>query len=344
MTDFKIAEYDAVAAQIDEIKSVANFIPDASTKDGYDKSKRVSLDVGKLMTKLEKTRVEKKAHFLQGGKEVDTQAKAIKVLLDEIQSPHKEAYQLVDQIKKNREAERKERLDSRVSDIRLLPDNMADSTSDEIQLALNHLNNEECLDFYEFTEQALKSRNDSRTALAKLFIKRKKEEEDAAELLELRRKSAIRDAEIIAESLKAQEEIRIKKAADYARADAEAKAELAEKNKEFAEQREKIAKEEAEIARVIAEADAKQAVIYAEEEAERKIAEAKAAHDQKIINDRLAEEAETKRREKNKNHAKKINNQAVKCLMKVEGIDKDLAIKVVTAIAKKEIDNVSIKY
>lgn len=333
MADFKIAEYDLVAAQIDEIKSVADFIPDASTKDGYDKSKRVSLDVGKLMTKLEKTRVEKKAHFIQGGKEVDTQAKAIKVKLDEIQSPHKEAYQLVDQIKKNREAERKEKLDSRVSDLRLLPDNMVDSTSDEIQLALNDLNNEECLDFYEFTEQALKARNDSRTALAKLFIKRKKEEEDAAELLELRRKSAIRDGEIIAESLKAQEEIRIKKAADDARAEAEAKAELAERNKEFAEQREKIAKEEAEAARVKAEADVKQAVIDAEAAAERRIQQ-----------DKIDEEAETMRREKNKAHAKKINSQAVKCLMKVEGIDKELAIKMVTAIAKKEIDNVSIKY
>ena len=36
---FHIAEYDEFAAKIEEIKDTANFIPDVSTKEGYEKSK-----------------------------------------------------------------------------------------------------------------------------------------------------------------------------------------------------------------------------------------------------------------------------------------------------------------
>ena len=61
---FHIAEYDEVSAKIDEMADAANFIPDASTKEGYDKSKRVALDIGKAKTILEKARKAKKKYFL----------------------------------------------------------------------------------------------------------------------------------------------------------------------------------------------------------------------------------------------------------------------------------------
>ena len=78
-----ITEYDEIRAKLEEVKDTCNFIPDVTTKEGYDKSKRVSLDVGKLLTALEKTRKDKKAYFLQGGKEVDTQAKVISSELEQ---------------------------------------------------------------------------------------------------------------------------------------------------------------------------------------------------------------------------------------------------------------------
>ena len=193
-----ITEYDEFEAKIGEVQEACNFIPDVSTDEGYAKSKRVALDVGKILTKLEKVRKDKKAFFLEGGKQVDLQAKAIKSKLEEFQLQHKEAYKAVDQAKKDRENARKEALESRVEYMRTLAESMADSHSSEIQCAMQAMNDEECLNFFEFTESALKARNKARAELGELFIKRQKAEQDAIELEKLRKaaeEQAIKDRE-----------------------------------------------------------------------------------------------------------------------------------------------------
>lgn len=333
MTEFKIVEYDPVAEQIEQLKEAANFIPDASTDEGYGKSKRLSLDVGKVKATLEKVRKEKKAYFLEGGREVDSQAKSIKEQLDDIQAPHQDAYRLVDSIKKEREAARKLSLEQRVVYIRELPDNLADSSSGEIELALTDLNHEECLDYYEFTEQALKARNDSRTALATLLHGRKKEESDARELAKLRKEAAQREAAEKEARIKAEQDQRVKDAEEAVKAKAE---------KEMREQAERAEQDRIEGER--REEESRKAVVRAQEAAKQAVIDAKKAADQKVINDALKAKQEELKREKNKAHARKINNQAVGCLMKIDGVDKCVAIEIVKAVAKKHIDNIFIQY
>lgn len=329
MSEFNIVEYDEIRAKLDEVKDTCNFIPDVTTDEGYNKSKRVALDVGKLRTALEKKRKEKKAYFLEGGRQVDAQARSIDEELEQYMLPHKEAYKELDNLRKEREAKRKADLEERVESIRELPEKMRDMSSDEVKMALESLQVEECLDFYEYTEQALKARNASRSALSEMFAKKLKEEKEAEELEQLRK-----DAE--ERAVKEREEAIRKEAAEKAEAEKQAAIKREQKAKEEAlrlEQQkidaEKRAIEAEKQAKIEAEKAAKQAVIA---EQERQAAEAK----------RAAEEEA--KREANKKHVGEVRKAAKVALMDICGLDEVKAKEIVLAINAGDIPSVSIKY
>jgi hypothetical protein len=241
MTDqFHIVEYDQFQAQMDELKELANFIPDASNKEGYEKSKRIHLDFRKVENTIEKVRKERKAYFLQGGKEVDAQAKIIASKIAGLRLPHTEAYQEVDSIKKEREAKRVADLESRVEYIRTLPEAMADMDSVSILAAIEQIQSDECLDYQEFTERALKCRNESIDKLSILHSKKMQEEQEKAELERLRKESE--------ERARIEREEQIKREA-AAKAEAEKKA--AEEETRRAKESEIAAKRKAEEAEAI---------------------------------------------------------------------------------------------
>ena len=58
MTDLTI--YDEFESQLKAIEEACNFIPDVSTKDGYEKSKRLGLDGRKVEKAIDDLRLEKK--------------------------------------------------------------------------------------------------------------------------------------------------------------------------------------------------------------------------------------------------------------------------------------------
>ena len=339
MNNLKIVEYDEIAEQIETVKASADFLPNVSTDEGYAKSKRVSLDIGKLLTALEKTRKEKKAYFLQGGEEVDSQAKLIVAQLETIQLPHKDAYKELDDLKKQREIDRKAKLEERVNYIRTLPELLAESSSDEIQGAMQAMANEECLDFYEYSSDALKARNSTREALALLFTKKDKEENDAIELAKLKKEQAEREQK--------EREDRI---AAEAKQEAEAVAAKAIKAKEEAKQAEELAKlqaEESEKARIESEKQAKLAAIEAEKAAKVRAEEAAKAAKQAEINKQEAikqkEAEELAKREANQKHIGNIRGEAKDDLIAL-GVDEKTAKEIVLAISNGKIKNVSIQY
>lgn len=189
----KIGDYDEYREKFKEVESAADFLPNVSTKDGYDKSKRVALDVGKILTALDKKRKELKAESLATGRAIDGEAKSIVAVLESYQLPHKEAYKKLDQDKKDRETDRKSALTARCEVIEDLPVHLHDECSGVVKAALENLIANECLDFYEFTERALKSRNVSRDALSAMFATKLQQEKDAKELKGLQAKSAVAD-------------------------------------------------------------------------------------------------------------------------------------------------------
>lgn len=328
MTAINIVEYDEIAEQIETVKEAADFLPDVTTTEGYNKSKRVSLDIGKLKTALEKTRKEKKAYFIQGGKEVDTQAKVIIAKLEAIQLPHMDAYKELDNLKKEREAKRKEELSARVEHIRTLPEMLAESCSDEVKDAMQAMNDETCSDFYEFSELAINALKKTKEALALLLVKKVKEEQDAEELAKLKKEQAEREKQ-------AHED----KIAREASAKAEAAAAEAVQAKEAAEhavENAKLQAKAAEEARIKAEDNAKKQAEEAAEQA--RLNEIKRQEDAAKL-----EAEELAQREANKKHIGKIRGEAKESLMAL-GLDEKTAKKIVLAINNKEITNISIQY
>lgn len=321
METINIVEYDEIRAGIDAVKDACNFLPDVSTKEGYEKSKRVALDHSKVLTRLEKLRKERKTYWLEGGKQVDAQAKSIKSELEAAIAPHKEAYKKLDAEKKEREAARAAELEGRVESLRNLPEDMRDSSSDEIMCAMAALDTEECLDFYEFTMAALEARNASKSKLAELYTQTKKREDEQAELERLRKESearAQRDRE---------EQIARDAAAN------------AEREKNEAIEREQQAKEAAEQARKDAEAVKAEAEKRAKDAAEQaRLAEISR---QEAEAKRLKEEADA--REANTRHVGEVRKAAKEAMMLL-GASEEVAKKIVLAINAGGVPNVSIKY
>lgn len=305
-----VAQYDEFRAKIAEVSQVCDFIPDVTSKEGYEKSKRVALDVGKVLTNLENKRKELKKESLEFGRNVDSQAKEIAKELESFQLPHKNAYKELDNLKKEREAARKAELSERVEQIATLPEMMRDSDSDSVKAAIEDLNNEECLDFYEFTEQALKARKSSLAALSEMFGQKLQQEKEAAELNRLRKEAAEREQ-------KDREERLVKEALLEAERKAQAEKEAAEKR----------------------EQDLKDAAIQAEEKAKREIAEAARKAEEERQREILAKE----KREANEKHCRKILMEALQSLIS-EGVDERQAAVVVKLIADGLITNISIQY
>ena len=328
----KIEEYKEIEDKLSEVRDAANFLPDVTTDEGYEKSKRVSLDVGKLLTALEKKRKDKKKYFLDGGKAVDSQAKAIAAELEEMQSPHKLAYKELDNLKKQREADRKQALEDRVAYMRNFPEDMKDSHSSEIKAAYESIQADECLDYYEFTEQALKARNSSVDALSKLFAATLKAEEDAIELEKLRKQAAEREQ-------KEREDKIAHDAVEKAEREKTEAIAQAEKEKAASAEREEKAKRDTEEAKRL----------QAEAEANAKIQAEKAAEDAKnaeIERQRLQAEAEAeevRKREANRKHVGSVRKEAKESLMLL-GVDEDTAKKIVLAINSGAVSHVSISY
>lgn len=201
MSQTEVTAYNEFRAKINEVKDSCYFLPDVSVEEGYKKSKRVALDVGKILTALDAKRKELKADSLAYGRKIDAEAAGIREELEGYQLPHKQAYKELDGMKKQREAERKADLERRLDEMAGLPDAMRDSSSDGVKMALESLHMEECEDFYEYTMQALKARNESKKILSALFHQKLKEEQDAVELAALRKEQVARDAVAIAEKV-----------------------------------------------------------------------------------------------------------------------------------------------
>jgi len=330
--ELKVLQYDEFKAKLDEVKNTCDFLPDVSTDEGYQKSKRVSLDVGKILTALEKTRKDLKADALEYGRKIDGEAKSISAELIAFQEPHKEAYKQLDNAKKEREAKRKADIEDRVRSIRELPELMRESDSDGIKCALQSMIDEECLDFFEYTDQALKARNSSKDKLAKMYADKLKQEADARELEELRKAQA--------EQAQKDHDARAAKEAED-----RAKAEAAEREKEIEAEKQAAIKAAEDAAREAGEqkARAEREAVEAKERAELEKRKAVEAERERQEAEKLRERQEAEAREANKRHVGAIRKSAKEALMK-GGITEKQAKDIVLAIHNGEIPNVSISY
>lgn len=199
------------------------------------------------------------------------------------------------------------------------------------------------LDLYEYQDRYNEVKADAITKITKSISLREKHDTDQAELEVLRKEKEARDEKdrIAQEELdQAEHDKQIAKDAEAkAKSEAEENTRRIENEKDAAIAEGERLKREAsdekgrakrreEAARVQAKVDAENAVKAERERADR---------------EKAADAAAQKKREANKAHKKKINNQAVKGFV-TSGLTEDDAKKAVTAIAMKLIKNVVIKY
>lgn len=326
------------------------FIPDATTKKGRDAIASIAYKVAKSKTALDNLGKELVAELKDVPKKIDAERKRMRDTLDawkdEVRKPLTD-FELA-------EAARIARHEENINwfNMRLI-----NSELDAIELSADIEKCESIVidsSYEEFESKAVIAKSNAIESLKKQLAVVQKREAEQAELEKLRAESAAREqkereeriaresaesARIAAENAAATERQRL--ADEQLRKDREAQAAIdrAEREKLEAENARLRQIQEAEQSAVKAKQDAIDAAARAEREKQAAIdAERKRQADAAE-----AERLETEAREKNKAHAKKINNEALDDLVEI-GLSPELAKAVVVAIAKGAVRNVKISY
>lgn len=315
-------------------QEVRSHVPDVTTKKGRDAIGSLAMKVSKSKTLIEKC-----------GKELVAEQKAqIKLIDDDRIAIVKKFDALRDEILAPRDAwekaeeDRVAKHEAAIRAIRSLYDE--NTANQEAHVIKGYLFDLEKLEidssFEEFEQEAKLEKFETLEKLRTALAAREKYEAEQAELERLRKEQLEREQ-------RERDERIAKEAADKARIKAEAKA-LAEKQRFEREQ-----KEQAELAeRQQREAAEREARLQAEkEEAELRAQQAALIERQRIEREQAAkEEAERKAEEArlaNVEHMRSINQEILNKLCAI-GLDEGQAKAVITAIARNQIPNVSIKY
>lgn len=350
----QVAEYNEVSAKLAELKSLyGTEVPDASSKEGYNRAKEITNICTSIRTATESTRKEWKAPVLDFGRLIDSEAKRIVAEVLAVETPYRDAYQAVDQIKKQRKLD----IENRFIEIRDVVKIAFECNSQAIETMINDLAE------YDVSVENFGRRVDEASVLVaqtleKLTdlhvkaIEREAEElrieAERAELEKLRIEAEERRRKDEEDRIRLEREAEIKAAAECARIEAEEKAkhaaELAEKERIEAIHR----AEQAEIARIESERLAEQQRIEAEEKsrleaiayAERAIADERKRRE---LEDQAKAE-EQKRLEENKKHAGKVHKAIADAISLECGIDLEIAKDAVRAIVGKKIPHITINY
>jgi len=237
----------------------------------------------------------------------------------------------------NAEKARIKRLEDEVAVIKMPANLCSEWVAASIKDAIQTLENK-VIDssFEEFEQEAKLAKFETLEKLRTALAAREKYESEQAELERLRKEQLEREQ-------RERDERIAKEAADKARIEAEAKA-LAEQRRVEREKQE--AEEKAEREKLEA-AEREARLIADKEEAELRAQQAAAMERQRIEREQAAkEEAERKAEEArlaNVEHMRSINQEILNKLCAI-GLDEGQAKAVITAIARNQIPNVSIKY
>lgn len=301
-----------------EVRSIPR---DVATDQGREAIRSLAYKVARSKTALDEMGKDLVAEIKKKSGAIDAERRVIRdrldALRDEVRAP----------LTAWEEAE-KDRVEDHERELVWLVQSGTFATSPTAEMIRGHLSDVSDLasrDWQEFKERADTAIADAKTQLEAMLATVIQAEADAAELAELRRIKAERDA------------------ADIAAAEAQA---VARREALLAEQIRRD--QEAAVARATAAAEAKAAADLAKAEqatrdAEAATARAVEAERQRVAAAAAADQAATAKREANKKHRAKINNEALAAL-KVIGLSDELGVAVVSAIARGEIPHVSIAY
>lgn len=336
-------------------QEVRSHVPDVTTKKGRDAIGSLAMKVSKSKTLIEKCGKELVAEQKAQIKLIDDDRIAIvkkfDALRDEILAP-RDAWE---QAEKDRVKKHQDAIIGIKMPADLLKNHPTEWTSENIKVAINDLENV-CIDssFEEFEQEAKIAKFETLEKLRTAISAREKYEAEQAELERLRKEQLEREQ-------RERDDRIAKEAADKARIEAEAKAlaeqrrverekqeaeEKAEREKREAAEREARLQAEKEAALLREEQLKKQAI---EREKQAEIDRQNAIEQERLRIDReQAAKAEADRKAEearlaNVEHMRSINQEILNKLCAI-GLDEGQAKAVITAIAKNQIPNITVKY
>ena len=330
--EIKIEAYDPINAKLDELRDLANFVPDASTREGYEKSKKLAKDIRKVEINLEKARKAEKDFYLKGGKAVDSQAKLIQSELVDIKQPHYVAYMRVDNAEKEAKANRMAKAQEKIDAITMLAYKAEFASSKEIAdfIEITDMFDTDA-GLYELTGEGVMAKQRVMKTLTERYELKKTQEQEAIELEKLRKEKEERER-------KEREELIAKQASEKAEREAKEAIEREEQARQDAidaENRRAAQEKQAKI-------DAENAKIAAEKHAQEM---AEQARQEEIAKQKAEQEAKEKKQaelEANKRHVGKIRGEIKDDLIAL-GLNEEDAKKVVLALGKT-VRNTQINY
>lgn len=350
-----IVAYDPFRAQLADLKAGnAKAVFDYRDAKGNKEARSHIYKLRQTKSAIEKVRVAEKESVLLKGRQIDSEAKEITKIVEEMISVHELPILEIEA----EEAARVEKHQRAIQAIIDIGNGFIGGEPQPFGLLFSELELIKVDEsFQEFEVQAHREKEAAKAKLDHAFSEHKKREEEQAELARLREEAAQREqkereeriareaaenARIAAEKAAAEERQRL--ADEQLRKDREAQAAIdkAEREKLEAENARLRQQQEADQAASKAKQDAIDAAARAEREKQAAIEAERKRQADAVEAERLA----TEQREKNKAHAKKINNELLADIMAIEGanITEEQGKLIIAALARKQLRHASVKY
>ena len=295
------------------------FVPDVSTKKGRDSIASMAYKIAKSKTALDGMGKELVAELKQIPALIDAERKRVREILDAWRD---EVRKQLDDWQADQKAIKEKRLADEAEAERL---RLAEIAARELQ---EQIDRDHELAVFMYAEYLRQKEESAKQAIINAENEAKAQKEREQQIAH----EAAENARIEAERAAAYEQQRIKDEAARQAAEAQSAIDRANHLKAESEAREIAQKQAAELA-------TKQAA----EKAERDRLQAIADTEARIAREKLQEQAEAELREKNKAHAKRINNEILEDFI-AAGLSEELAKIAITAIAKGQVRNTKINY
>lgn len=308
---------------LEQIKEeVDAFVPDVSTKKGQDEIRSFAHKIARSKTALDNIGKELKASIMEQPKLIDAERRRVRELLEGWQEQIRRPLTELEEAEKARIAE----IQKRIDEITALPDQLKEhgASTGVIAKKIEEITHDD-FDYAEVKSSADGAKFVALQALMKLKEDAEKAEEEAKKA-ELARLEAEKKAQ-------AEREARIK---------AEAKAK-AEREAQEAIERAERAREEAERKAKEAQEKAEREARESKERAEREKQAAIKAEQERVAREAREKAKAEAQRKANEEHQRKINREALESLI-TAGFDEAVSKKLIGAIAKGAIKNISINY
>lgn len=330
---------------IERIKAeAAKVVVDISTESGREEIRSLAYKIARSKTTLDKMGKDLTEDWMVKKRAVDAERKRIWDELESLQSNVRKPLTDWENAEKQRVADRENRL-KQIADLILVESR---SEAAEYERRLHALEDLAVFDWQEFAERASRLQAEVHGQLTIALEDKRKYDAEQAELARLRREEEERKAEAERQRIAAEaaEKARLE-AETKAAAEAKAAQEKADREKAELEAQKKAEAERAERAeadRKAAEERHQRELKEAKEKAKRDAEAAAQSERERIEAQQRAEAEAAAKREADKKHKAKVNNEAVQALIEHAGLDEVAAKAVIVSIASGQVPHVKISY